>query len=251
MVTFISHPILRIFYRRPTKTLAQPPIDSLGFAVQSISMDTNWAAEHLQTIRTLMERSTVYRRALAPIMTFNGILGLAAAGTGIMLRLESPFAFTGFWMAAGTVGVAGSFVLARRQALKDSEPFWSPPTRRVAQALIPSFLLGLIVGLLALRHSSGPVSGLPAKALELTWLPLIWTGLYGCALHAAGFFMPRGMKIFGLVFVAGSSAICLSGMQGWVAPSVFGHGVMGGFFGLLHLAYGIYLYFTEPKTQAA
>jgi hypothetical protein len=39
-------------------------------------MDTNWAAEHLQTIRTLMERSALYRRALAPIMLCAG----AAAG---------------------------------------------------------------------------------------------------------------------------------------------------------------------------
>jgi hypothetical protein len=29
------------------------------------------------------------------------------------------------------------------------------------------------------------------------------------------------------------------------------HLLMGGIFGGLHLAYGIYLYFTEPKTPAA
>ena len=33
-------------------------------------MEPNWAAEHLQVIRTLMERSALYRRALAPIMSF-------------------------------------------------------------------------------------------------------------------------------------------------------------------------------------
>ncbi|MDB6016752.1 MAG: hypothetical protein JWR19_1241, partial [Pedosphaera sp.] len=32
-------------------------------------MKSDWAAEHLQTIRTLMERSAIYRRALAPVMT--------------------------------------------------------------------------------------------------------------------------------------------------------------------------------------
>ena len=42
-------------------------------------MESNWAAEHLQVIRTLMERSAVYRRALAPVMIFNGCLGCIAA----------------------------------------------------------------------------------------------------------------------------------------------------------------------------
>ena len=39
-------------------------------------MKPKWAEENLQTIRTLMERSAVYRRALAPIMLFAGALGV-------------------------------------------------------------------------------------------------------------------------------------------------------------------------------
>ena len=46
-------------------------------------MDTSWAAENLQTIRTLMERSALYRRALAPIMTYNGVVGCVAAVIGL------------------------------------------------------------------------------------------------------------------------------------------------------------------------
>ncbi len=45
-------------------------------------MESDWAAEHLQVIRTLMERSAVYRRALAPVMTAAGVLGTLAAGGG-------------------------------------------------------------------------------------------------------------------------------------------------------------------------
>ena len=47
-------------------------------------MESNWAAEHLQTIRTLMERSAIYRRALAPIMLFAGLTGLGNDGAGIV-----------------------------------------------------------------------------------------------------------------------------------------------------------------------
>lgn len=215
-------------------------------------MDSNWAAEHLQVIRTLMERSTVYRRALAPIMVQSGALGLLAAGAGLAVKIESPAAFVAYWMATGLAAVAGAFLLVRRQALREAESFWSPPTRRVAQALVPPFLFGLVLGIVALAHSLGHAApNLPTGALALTWLPLIWVGLYGCGLHAAGFFMPRGMKLFGLAFVLGSSAFCFSGFMGWLPPALFGHAIMGTFFGLFHLAYGLYLYFTEPRAKVS
>ena len=94
-------------------------------------MENNWAAEHLQVIRTLMERAAIYRRALAPIMTLAGAAGTAAGLAGYFLKLESARAFAIFWMSVGVVAVVGAFLLVRRQALKDAEPFWSLPTRRV------------------------------------------------------------------------------------------------------------------------
>src|SRR5436189_1798 len=39
-------------------------------------MESNWATEHLQVIRTLMERAEIYRRALAPVMLLTGTAGL-------------------------------------------------------------------------------------------------------------------------------------------------------------------------------
>ncbi|HXP58898.1 MAG TPA: hypothetical protein VN829_00325 [Dongiaceae bacterium] len=213
-------------------------------------MESNWAAEHLQAIRTLMERSALYRRALAPVMTANGVLGALAAAIGLMARVEAPRAFLGYWMAVALAAVASSFLLARRQALKDAEPFWSPPTRRVAQALAPSLFFGFVLGLLlaALEPALRPGAG---AALGLFWLPLVWIALYGCALHAAGFFMPRGMKIFGWALVLASSLLGAIGAFGfleeWIRPPLFGHSLMGLVFGLAHLAYGIYLYFTERR----
>src|SRR6266446_6568057 len=110
-------------------------------------MESNWATEHLQTIRTLMERSAVYRRALAPITTFVGVVGIAAAIAGWALKIETTRAFTIYWMSVSLVEIAGAFFLVRRQALKNSENFWSPPTRRVAQAMLPALLIGLVAGL--------------------------------------------------------------------------------------------------------
>jgi hypothetical protein len=204
-------------------------------------MESNWAAEHLQVIRTLMERSAVYRRALAPIMIYNGVLGVAGGLAGWALRIESPQAFIGYWAGVGVTALAGSFVLVRRQALKESEPFWSPPTRRIAQALLPALFVGSVAGLLALVCPTWDF--LPPLAL-----PPFWILLYGCSLTAAGFFMHRGIKLLGWLFI-----LCGCGLMAARCPaagpfsSLNGHCVMGCGFGGLHLAYGIYLYFTEPR----
>lgn len=206
-------------------------------------MNENWAAENLQTIRTLMERSAVYRRALAPITLLTGVVGLAAGGVGWLTQCDSPRRFVLFWFAVACAAFAGAFVVVRRQALREREPFWSPPTRRVAQAMLPCFFIGLIAGLLLAFVTDDQ---------ELTWalIPL-WMALYGAALHAAGFFMARGFRLFGWGFIIGGTLLLL-GMA--VAPDLpefrFAHPVMGGVFGGFHLAYGIYLHFTEQRNQS-
>ena len=209
-------------------------------------MESNWAAEHLQVIRTLMERSALYRRALAPIMIFNGAVGLAAAMLGWALKIGSPCGFILFWSGVSVVALAGSFLLVRRQALRESEPFWSPPTRRITLALLPPLVAGLMISAVILaRAGSAPGTG---SSLEgMPWLPLIWVVLYGCAFHAAGFFMPRGMKLFGWAFVIGGCLLFAMGEPAGMRPLDYSHGVMGFFFGGLHLAYGVYLYFTEQR----
>ena len=214
--------------------------------MQSISMEPNWAAEHLQVIRTLMERSALYRRALAPIMILNGVVGLTAAALGWGLSIGSPRAFILFWAGVSAVALTGSFLLARRQALKESEPFWSPPTRRITQAFLPPLAAGLMIGTVAwFRAGSAPEN--LSDLSGVIWLPLLWVVLYGCAFHAAGFFMPRGMKIFGWAFVIGGCGLFAAGIPDWARPLDYAHGMMGLFFGGLHLAYGVYLYFTERR----
>src|SRR5438309_10431880 len=86
-------------------------------------METNWAVEHLQVIRTLMERSAVYRRALAPVMVLTGAVGTVAALAGCLARIESPRAFFVYWLLVGLAALVGALLLVRRQALREGEPF--------------------------------------------------------------------------------------------------------------------------------
>ena len=120
----------------------------------------------------------------------------------------------------------------------------------MAQALLPSLAGGCILALVVLLEIGTPADNLGAGS-EMPRLAALWIILYGCALHAAGFFMPRGMKLFGWAFVLGGCGIFALGDPGWLrSPSFYAHGIMGVFFGALHLAYGIYLCFTDQGKNA-
>lgn len=185
-----------------------------------------------------MERSAVYRRALAPVMTYCGLIGIVAGGLGWKLNIDSTRGFVWFWSTVAATLVLLALLLVRRQALKEAEPFWSPPTKRVAQALLPPFVIGLFVGI-------SSAAGLGAASAEIPFLLIIiWSWLYGCALHAAGFFISRGIRILGWVYgLTGCMLLLLllRGRMDYFSPNFLMSAVFGG----LHLACGIYLYFTE------
>jgi hypothetical protein len=224
-------------------------------------MNPNWAEENLQTIRTLMERSAIYRRALTPIMLFAGIIGFSAAGIGCYCTIMSPTAFVLYWFAVVAVVLAGAFLMVRRQAWRESEPFWSPPTRRIAQAIFPPLFSGCILGIFAIAldvldnmptKDSPPTGEWPPSLLFLQLLPVLWVILYGCAVHSAGFFISRGMRIFGIVIVnLGCGALLFTAIHSGEELVHFAYVVMGFFFGVLHLACAAYLAVTEKRKNVA
>jgi hypothetical protein len=215
-------------------------------------MNADWAAQNLQTIRTLMERSALYRRALAPIMLTVGCIGLASAVLAYKLEINEPVPFILWWLVTAIISCGTALFLVRKQAISAHESVWSPPARRVVQAAAPPLAAGLIVSLVLLMM----IPGMPeepsniGRAIGTIWLPLGWVILYGCAIHAAGFFLPRGMKIFGWTFILGGCLLFAGGFPD-LPPGMYAHGIMGLFFGLLHQAYGIYLYITEKKELSA
>ncbi|MFB3854736.1 MAG: hypothetical protein ACE148_13025 [Vicinamibacterales bacterium] len=207
-------------------------------------MEPSAAAEHLQVIRTLMERSALYRRTLAPIMLYLGAIGSLACLGGLAFEIDTLAGFYAWWLTAAVLGLAGAFLIVRRQAMRDGEPFWSPPTLRVTEAMAPPLAAGLVLSLALPMFDAAPPRGLFVLANAL---------FYGCAVHAAGFFMPRGMKLFGwiviLLSLVGSAGLAV--LEPAFSGSHLAHGVMGCVFGLLHLAYGAYLYATERRGATA
>jgi hypothetical protein len=202
-------------------------------------MKTDEAEQNLQVIRTLMERSTIYKRALRPIMWWAGIGAIVSAGAGYFLpgQYFRSQVFIPHWLITGLVILGGAFVLARRQALRDKETFWSPSARRVAQAMLPALLTGLAVTILWFFCDGGAELIVGA-----------WAMLYGCALHAAGFFAPRGLRALGWLFLLfGMCWWLVLGTTSW-ASELSLYVLMGLIFGGLHLGYAICLTVTRRES---
>lgn len=211
-------------------------------------MNDAWASQNIQVIRNLMERSALYRRALAPVSLAVGALGLSAGAAGWWADIDSARGFASLWTLIAATAFGLAFFIMRRQAIQAAEPFWSPPARRVAQAMLPAMFGGLVAAV---------VIGQPGwrEPLHAWWLPGTWMLLFGAATHAAGFFMPRGIKLFAWTFaVLGAACILYVNARAHAAgmPALRqAHLLMGAVFGGLHLLYGIYLALTEPRSLRA
>ncbi len=190
-----------------------------------------------------MERAALYRRALAPVFFVSGALGVAAGGVGWFLRIVDFRAFALWWLGIATVGTFFSIMLVRRQAWQARESFWTPPARRIAQAVLPAWAAGF-AGTWFL--SKTPIEGSLAVAL----LVVGWHTAYGLALLSAGFFTPRGVWRMGMVFfgVALVMGIVEIGC-GWFPEARMQHGVMAATFGLGHLLAAAWLRVTEPARR--
>ena len=212
-------------------------------------MDPNSAAENLQVIRTLMERSALYRRALAPVMLAAGVLGVAGGLIGNQFHLDSFRAFVVFWFTIAAMVIGISLLIARRQALSSQEPFWTPPTRQVAKAMTPPLVAGFLIAL---------PPCLAGASMMSSAMVILWSLLYGCALHSAGLFVSRGVRQLGWAFILASIVIGHMGLSTNMGGGIDGkpsiwfqpHTLMGLTFGGLHLIAAVYLYVTEKRKNA-
>ena len=188
-----------------------------------------------------MEQASLYRRAMAPLALLVGALGVVAAGITQLIGWVGAEYFAGYWLGVAVVSALCALVLIRRQALKTEEAFWSLPTKRVAQAMLPMLTAGLGLGVLEVLNQP--------ESKDSIRLAAFWLILYGGALHAAGFFMRRGINLLGWIYVLfGFLNLFLTKFE--VIPTLdeqSAHWLMGVGFGGVNLAYGVYLKLTpEP-----
>ena len=216
-------------------------------------MQSNWAEDNLETIRTIMERAALYRRTLAPTMLATGGIGLLAAVVGRGAEVHSPLGFLGVWIVAALAAATASFFIMRRQAVRAREPFFTTPTRRVIGAMHPPLTAGALLTIPALFLFATQLHH-PFNHFFLPGLVCVWLTFYGCGLNAAGQYSSRGVRLLGWAFIGAGAVMAmlralnflvfrLGSPDWWQDP----HALMGLTFGGLHLTASVYLYYTESR----
>ena len=159
------------------------------------------------------------------------------AGEFLLLRRTRP---VGFWQS-----VTGSLEPGENPRQAARRELWEETGLSLPEA-----------ALLDLNHKERfPILPAWRDPLQAWWLPGIWMVLFGCAAHAAGFFLHRGIKLLGWIFgVLGAALLLYVNARSHAAglPSLrLAHLVMGATFGGLHLVYAAYLATTERKLPLA
>jgi hypothetical protein len=196
------------------------------------------AAAHLRTIRSLMERATVYRAISGPAALFGG--GLALVVGGVLLGRSvawqpSNLEFVGIWVLVLVLVFLCNFYLLYRGAQQRNEPFVSSGMKHALRAITPALVAGGVLSLVL--GTAGPLAE-HGRAL----MAAVWAVCYGLALLATGSFSPRSMQVLGLAFFLLGLGLCQPALT--AAPSddyAMALRTMIGCFGVLHLFYGFWV----------
>ena len=212
------------------------------------------AADHLKVIRSLMERTTVYRTISWPTALFGGSLAVLLAALLLFREqaaiLEGSVGEKGIsegswvtcWMVALVLTTLFNIWLISRKSKREGRPFFSPGLKMALRAFIPPMLAGGVLGIaLTLKADGDSAAGAS-----------IWVTCYGLALLATRGLAPASIPRLGLAFlIAGLAAFLYWWSDG--ANQLPGLGtpdrmeslmleaslIMGFCFGFFHLVYGV------------
>jgi len=149
-----------------------------------------------------------------------GATALAAAF--LASRQSSPRAWLAVWLAEVFVAVAIAAPAAATKARRANSSLFSGPGRKFALSFAPPIIVG---GLLTLAFF---------QAGAIAFLPGVWLLLYGTAIVTGGAFSVRVVPVMGLCLMAlGAGAL--------FAPAVWGNLFMAVGFGLVHIAFGVWI----------
>ena len=190
------------------------------------------AARNLETIRSMMQRATVYRMISGPTALFAGAVTIALA---LLLNWDpNLIGWKWAWFALAFVVIIFNTQLVVSKAKKENSPLFSPGLRMGLRAILPALIIGFVIGWVQPRGYSHTISA---------W---IWMLCYGTSLMATGSFAPRSIPVLGAAFIAAGLYCFLKYPSGWY-PIHIANFMMAITFGGFHLIYGLYVIFIENK----
>jgi len=195
-------------------------------------MDSRQAAQTLEVIRTLMERTCQYRLLAA----WAGLAAGSLAGAGALvlacvLNAESAGQFGAVWglVFAGSLLASVVGTVLRGRAVGES--VWSRQARAVVLALAPALAAAAV--LTAFFFARG----------EHRWLPGVWMLCYGQGALATATYAPPPIRWLGVLMLP-AGALTLALGPAAAIP------MMGVVFGLGHVALGVVLLVAERRQTA-
>lgn len=194
-------------------------------------MDTQRAAENLELIRTLMERTVQYQLLTARAGLAAGCLALLGSFAFFWLDAADPASFGVVWgmVFAGSVAVTAISTVNRGRAT--GEQIWSRQARAVVLALAPALFAALV--LTVFFYARG----------EHLWLPGVWMLCYGQGALATTSYAPAEIGWLGMAALLAGVVALLIGPAGAVI-------LMGTVFGLGHIGLGTALLLRERQARS-
>jgi len=178
------------------------------------------AADHLKYIRETMESAAEFTAVPGWGGVAMGITALAAAF--LAARQSSPRAWLAVWLVEAFVAVAIAAPAAATKAHRANSALFSGPGRKFLLSFAPPIVVG---GLLTFAlFAAGTTAALPG----------VWLLLYGTAIVTGGAFSVRIVPVMGFCLMSlGTAAL--------FAPAAWGNAFMGAGFGILQIAFGIWI----------
>jgi hypothetical protein len=191
-------------------------------------MDPRQAAQTLEVIRTLMERTCQYQLLTAKAGLAAGTLAGAGALLFMVLDPADPLAFGAVWGAVFAGSLLATTLGTVWRGRARGEQVWSRQARAVLGALTPSLFAGVALTVFFFAWQAH------------LWLPGVWMLCYGQGALATSAYAPSPIRSLGLAMLPlGALALALG--PAWAVP------LMGVVFGLGHLALGGALLVAERR----
>jgi hypothetical protein len=178
------------------------------------------ALENLRFIRSTMESA----RPFTAVPGWGQVaMGVSAIGAAALADRQPDFSrWLLVWVAEAVLAVGLGALALIRKARRANTPIASGPGRRFGLALLPPLLVGAVMTVLLWR--TGPREVLPA----------LWLLCYGAGIATGGAFSVRAVPLEGVSFMA-------LGLAAALTPPGWGDLWMAGGFGILQIAFGIYI----------
>jgi hypothetical protein len=191
-------------------------------------MDARQAAQTLEVIRTLMERTCQYQLLTARASLVAGSLAGAGALSFLWLDAANPWHFGAVWAAVFVGSLLTTTLGTVLRGRARGEQIWSRQARAVLLALAPSLVAALVLTVFFFAHDWH------------LWLPGVWMLCYAQGALATSAYAPAPIRWLGVaVLLLGGVTLALgTGWAVWAMGLVFGAG---------HLALGGVLLVRERR----